>query len=65
MAKFITIKLQKSIKAPAETVARKEHRVARAMMLQAIADFEAKGVALRVATDKRIVTEFGETLYLE
>jgi predicted transcriptional regulator len=65
MAKFITIKLQRSIKAPAETVARKEHRVAKAMMRDAIADFGKRGIALRVATDKRIVTEFGETLYLE
>jgi len=65
MPKFITIKLQKSIKAPAETVARKEIRVAREMMEQAILDFGKRGVALRVATNKRIVTETGETLYLE
>jgi hypothetical protein len=65
MAKFIAIYVKKEIGKPAEFVARKEHRVAKAMMRDAIADFKAQGVALRIETDKRIVTEFGEELFLE
>ncbi len=65
MAKFITIKLQTSIKAPAVVVARKEQKAAKAMMSQAISDFAVRGIALRIATTSRIVTEFGETLFLE
>lgn len=65
MAKFIAIYVKREIGKPAEFVARKEHRVARAMMAQARADFEEQGVALRIDTNFRIVTEFGEELYLE
>jgi hypothetical protein len=65
MAKFIAIYVKREIGKPAEFVARKEHRTARAMMRDAIADFKAQGVALRVETAMRIVTEFGEELYLE
>ena len=64
MAKFITINLQKTVKAPAQFVARKEIREARKMMEQAIVDFRARGVELRIATNKRIVTVTGETLFL-
>lgn len=65
MAKFIAIYVKVSIHAPAKLVARKEIRTARTMMRDAVADFKAQGVALRIETDKRIVTEFGEELYLE
>ncbi len=65
MAKFIAIYVKKEIGKPAEMVGRKEHRVAKGMMRDAIADFKSQGVALRIETDKRIVTEFGEEIYLE
>lgn len=65
MAKFIGIYVKREIGKPAEFVARKEHRVARAMMTKAIADFQAQGVKLRIASPLRIVTEYGEELFLE
>lgn len=65
MAKFIAIYVKKEIGKPGEFVARKEHREAKRLMRNAIADFKAQGVALRIETSMRIVTEFGEELYLE
>jgi hypothetical protein len=63
--RIIGIYSQNEIGKPAELVARREHREARRMMRDAIADLKARGIALRVATEMRIVTEFGETIYLE
>lgn len=65
MAKFIAIYAKTEIGKPAEFVARKEHREAKRLMRDAIADFKAQGVTLRIETAMRIVTEFGEELYLE
>lgn len=65
MAMFIGIYSQNEIGKPAKLVARKEHRVAKRMMREAASDLKARGIALRVETDMRIVTEFGETIYLE
>lgn len=65
MAKFIGLYVKREIGKPAEFLGRKEHRVAKRMMSDAIADFKAQGVALRIETNLRIVTEFGEELYLE
>lgn len=62
---FVKITAQVSIKAPAIVVARQERKAAAAHMRKAIADFGARGIALRIATEKLIVTEFGETLKVE
>ena len=65
MAKFIAIFVKVDAKTPAQFVARKEIRVARSMMAQARIDFAKQGMALRVDTNFRIVTETGAELYLE
>jgi hypothetical protein len=64
MAKFVTIQIQKSPVSPVENVGRKEVRVARKMMEEAIADLNAKGVTLAIATDKLIVTSAGHRIAL-
>jgi len=63
--RVIGIYSQNEIGKPAELVARREHREARRMMRDAIADLKARGIALRVETEMRIVTEFGESIFLE
>lgn len=65
MAMFFKITAQVSIKAPAIVVARQERKACKAHMERAIADFAKRGIALRIATDKLIVTEFGEILKVE
>lgn len=65
MAKFIAIYVQIDAKTPAQMVGRKEVRVARAMMNQARVDFAEQGMALRLDTPNRIVTETGAAIYFE
>ncbi len=63
--RFIAIYHQPTIHQPAKRIARKAAPAARRMMQEAIDDLRAAGVALRLATTNRIVTDTGETLYLE
>ncbi len=63
--RVIGIYSKNEIGKPATLVARREHRTARRMMRDAIADLKARGIALRIETEFRIVTEFGEELFLE
>lgn len=65
MAKFIAIYVKVDAKTEAQMVGRKEIRVARTMMQQARTDFAKQGMALRLDTPNRIVTETGAAIYFE